>query len=146
MGSCLCLLSEVSHDHAILTTSTLTEEKKNDLDFEQSLLSDEVRCANQKKKIAQIKIDVSKPLGKVTLEKYFSCPSLLEFRTVCFHQFVFPLVFFFNSRDRLRKKAGTVRCLLGNTFCLGNSQGAGGFFFFWGGEISWISGGTCEDK
>ena len=50
MGSCLCLLSEVSHDHAILTTSTLTEEKKNDLDFEQSLLSDEVRCANQKKK------------------------------------------------------------------------------------------------
>ena len=95
MGSCLCLLSEVSHDHAILTTSTLTEEKKNDLDFEQSLLSDEVRCANQKKKIAQIKIDVSKPLGKVTLEKYFSCPSLLEFRTVCFHQFVFPLVFFF---------------------------------------------------
>ena len=123
MGSCLCLLSEVSHDHAILTTSTLTEEKKNDLDFEQSLLSDEVRCANQKKKIAQIKIDVSKPLGKVTLEKYFSCPSLLEFRTVCFHQFVFPLVFFLT-----RKKAGTVRWLLGNTFRLGNSQGAGGFF------------------
>ena len=28
MGSCLCLLSEVSHDHAIHTTSTLTEEKK----------------------------------------------------------------------------------------------------------------------
>lgn len=50
MGSCLSLLSEVSHDHAILTTSTLIEEKKNDLDFEQSLLSDEVRCANQKKK------------------------------------------------------------------------------------------------
>lgn len=132
MGSCLSLLSEVSHDHAILTTSTLTEEKKNDLDFEQFLLSDEVRCANQKKKIAQIKIDVSKPLGKVTLEKYFSCPSLLEFRTVCFHQFVFPLVFF-NSRDRLRKKAGTVRCLLGNIFRLGNSHGAGGFFFYLGG-------------
>ena len=74
MGSCLSLLSEVSHDHAILTTSTLTEEIKYDLDFEQSLL-----------KIAQIKIDVSKPLGKVTLEKYFSCPSLLEFRTVYFH-------------------------------------------------------------
>ena len=148
MGSCLSLLSEVSHDHAILTTSTLTEEKKNDLDFEQSLLSDEVCCANQKKKIAQIKIDVSKPLGKVTLEKYFSCPSLLEFRTVCFHQFVFPLVFF-NSRDRLRKKAGTVRCLLGNIFRLGNSHGVGGFFFYLGGggeKISWISGGTCEDK
>ena len=44
--------------------------------------------------------------------------------------------FFFNSRDRLRKKAGTVRCLLGNTFCLGNSQGAGGFFFFGGGGRS----------
>lgn len=148
MGSCLSLLSEVSHDHAILTTSTLTEGKKNDLDFEQSLLSDEVCCANQKKKIAQIKIDVSKPLGKVTLEKYFSCPSLLEFRTVCFHQFVFPLVFF-NSRDRLRKKAGAVRCLLGNIFRLGNSHGAGGFFFNLGGggeKISWISGGTCEDK
>ena len=143
MGSCLSLLSEVSHDHAILTTSTLIEEKKNDLDFEQSLLSDEVRCANQKKKITQIKIDVSKP--QVTLEKYFSCPSLLEFRTACFHQFVFPLVFF-NSRDRLRKKTGTVRCLLGNIFRLGNSQGAGGFFFWEGGEISWISGGTCEDK
>lgn len=42
----------------------LQRKKKNDLDFEQSLLSDEVRCANQKKKIAQIKIDVSKPLGK----------------------------------------------------------------------------------
>ena len=55
MGSCLSLLSEVSHDHATLTTSTLTEEIKNDLDFEQSLL-----------KIAQIKIDVSKPLGKIT--------------------------------------------------------------------------------
>ena len=41
--------------------------------------------------------------------------------------------FFFNSRDRLRKKAGTVRCLLGNTFRLGNSQGAGGFFFGGGG-------------
>ena len=55
--------------------------------------------------------------------------------------------FFFNSRDRLRKKAGTVRCLLGNIFRLGNSQGAGGFFFLGGGgEISWISGGTCEDK
>lgn len=81
-------------------------------------------------------------------EKYFSCPSLLEFRTVCFHQFVFPLVFF-NSRDRLRKKAGTVRCLLGNIFRLGNSHGAGGFFFYLGGggeKISWISGGTCEDK
>lgn len=110
----------------------LQRKKKNDLDFEQSLLSDEVHCANQKKKITQIKIDVSKPLGKVTLEKYFSCPSLLEFRTACFHQFVFPL-FFFNSRDRLRKKAGTVRCLLGNIFRLGNSQGAGGFFFLGGG-------------
>ena len=109
------------------------QRKKNDLDFEQSLLSDKVRCANQKKKIAQIKIDVSKPLGKVTLEKYFSCPSLLEFRTVCFHQFVFPLVFFFNSRDRLRKKAGTVRCLLGNIFRLGTARAPEDFFFFWGG-------------
>ena len=86
-----------------------------------------------KEKIAQIKIDVSKPLGKVTLEKYFSCPSLLEFRTVCFHQFVFPLVFFFNSRDRLRKKAGTVRCLLGNIFRLGTARAPEDFFFFWGG-------------
>lgn len=112
MGSCLCLLSEVSHDHAILTTSTLTEEKKNDLDFEQSLLSDEVHCANQKKKITQIKIDVSKPLGKVTLEKYFSCPSLLEFRTVCFHQFVFPLVFFLTRATDFAKKQGLfVVCL-----------------------------------
>ena len=74
MGSCLCLLSEVSHDHAILTTSTLTEEKKNDLDFEQSLLSDEVRCANQKKKITQIKIDVSKPLGKNNSGKVLFMP------------------------------------------------------------------------
>ena len=112
MGSCLCLLSEVSHDHAILTTSTLTEEKKNDLDFEQSLLSDEVRCTNQKKKITQIKIDVSKPLGKVTLEKYFSCPSLLEFRTACFHQFVFPLVFFLTRATDFAKKQGLfVVCL-----------------------------------
>ena len=94
MGSCLCLLSEVSHDHAIPTTSTLTEEKKNDLDFEQSLLSDEVRCANQKKKIAQIKIDVSKPLGKVTLESTFHAPhssssARYAFISSFFHWFFF---------------------------------------------------------
>ena len=46
----------------------------------------------------------------------------------------FSTVFFFSLRDRLRKKAGTVRCLLGNIFRLGNSQGAGGFFFWGGGE------------
>lgn len=90
----------------------LQRKKKNDLDFEQSLLSDEVRCANQKKKITQIKIDVSKPLGKVTLEKYFSCPSLLEFRTACFHQFVFPLVFFLTRATDFAKKQGLfVVCL-----------------------------------
>lgn len=48
--------------------------------------------------------------------------------------------FFFNSRDRLRKKAGTVRWLLGNTFRLGNSQGAGGFFFGGGGRSHGFQG------
>lgn len=139
MGSCLCLLSEVSHDHAILTTSTLTEEKKNDLDFEQSLLSDKVRCANQKKKIAQIKIDVSKPLGKVTLEKYFSCPSLLEFRTVCFHQFVFPLVFFLTRATDFAKKQGLfVVCL--ETYFVQEQPGRRRIFFWGGGRSHGFQG------
>lgn len=110
----------------------LQRKKKNDLDFEQSLLSDEVRCANQKKKIAQIKIDVSKPLGKVTLESTFHAPHSSSSARRAFISSFFHW-FFFNSRDRLRKKAGTVRCLLGNIFRLGNSQGAGGFFFWEGG-------------
>ena len=41
--------------------------------------------------------------------------------------------FFFNSRDRLRKKAGTVRCLLGNIFRLGTARAPEDFFFFGGG-------------
>lgn len=108
----------------------LQRKKKNDLDFEQSLLSDEVRCANQKKKITQIKIDVSKPLGKVTLEKYFSCPSLLEFRTACFHQFVFPLVFFLTRATDFAKN-----CSLSawKHISFREQPGRRRIFFFWGG-------------
>ena len=55
--------------------------------------------------------------------------------------------FFLTRATDFAKKAGTVRCLLGNIFRLGNSHGPEDFFLGGGGEkISWISGGTCEDK
>ena len=111
MGSCLSLLSEVSHDHAILTTSTLTEEKKNDLDFEQSLLSDEVCCANQKKKIAQIKIDVSKPLGKVTLESTFHAPHSSSSARYAFISSFFHWFFLTRATDFAKKQGLFVVCL-----------------------------------